>query len=129
MMLSNEQAVEIGIALSSTIVGVSHIARPSDWAEVFKRLHGLGTAGAFVNGGLCLLPATAIVACHHSVTFPEVIITVFGLLLGIKATTCFLLPNLALRSMKRGADNPSGFAKAGVVALLLAGWSAYCATG
>lgn len=127
-MLSSEQAVEIGVALSSTVVGASHITRPSDWADFFKCLHGFGPAGAFVNGGLCLLPATIILACHQSVSFPKVVVTLFGLLLAIKATLCFLLPHLALRSMKSGADNPSGFAKAGVVALLLAGWSAYCAT-
>lgn len=127
-MLSSEQAVEIGVALSSTIMGVSHIARPTDWADLFKRLHGLGTAGAFANGGLCLLPATVILACHQSVSFPKVGVTMFGVLLAIKATLCFLLPHLALRSMKRGADNPSSFAKAGMVALLFAVWSAYCAT-
>ena len=92
-MLNSEQAVEIGIALSSTIVGVAH--HPSDWADFFKRLHGLGTAGAFVNGGLCLLPATVILACHQSVTFPKVVVTVFGLLLALKASVCFLLPNTA----------------------------------
>lgn len=128
MTLSTEQAVEFGVALSSTVVGASHIVCPADWADVFKRLHGMGTAGAFVNGGLCLLPATVILACHQSVGFPKLVVTGFGVLLAIKATICFVLPNLALHSMKRGADNPSGFVKAGVIALLLAGWSAYCAT-
>jgi hypothetical protein len=61
-----ERAVEWFVAVTAVAVGASHLLRPGDWADAFRRLHGCGRAGAFVNGGLSLAPGAAIIAGHGS---------------------------------------------------------------
>src|SRR5262245_65712651 len=109
-----ERSVEWFLAITATVVGLSHVLRSADWAEAFRQLHGLGRAGAFVNGGLSLIPGAAIVAGHGSWVWPGAPVTLFGWLLVAKGVVCLVLPDKALQSMARGAGSPRGFVAAGL---------------
>jgi hypothetical protein len=122
------QGIEIFVAVTGALIGLSHVLRPHDWADAFRRLHQAGRAGAFVNGAFTLVPGAAILACHASWRGPGAVITAFGWLLAIKACGCFLAPDKALRSMENGARSPRGFVIAGVLMLAISAWAAFCAT-
>jgi hypothetical protein len=121
-----ERAVEWFVAITAVAVGASHLLRPADWADAFRRLHGCGRAGAFVNGGLSLAPGAAIVAGHGSWAWPGAVLTGFGWLLVAKGVACLVAPDAALRSMDRGARSPRGFVVAGVLLLAVGGRACYC---
>ncbi len=122
-----ERAVEGFVAITALLLGASHVLRPGDWAEAFGQLHRCGRPGAFVNGGLCVLPAALILAGHPQWAWPGAVLTVFGWLLVVKSSICILAPNLALRSMQRGANSPRSFIPGGLALLALSGWAYYCA--
>jgi len=118
--------VEWYLAITALIVGVSHLMRSEDWAEAYRRLHASGRPGAFVNGGLHLVPGAIIVAGHNSWTWPGAVLTAFGWLLVGKAIVCLVAPDRALRSMAVGGDSPRGFVAGGLIMLAMAGWACYC---
>jgi hypothetical protein len=120
-----ERAIEGFVALTSLIVGLSHIVWAEAWVDVFGRLHRAGRPGAFFNGALSLVPGAAIVAGHGAWSWPGGVLTGFGWLLVAKGATCFLAPDIALQSMGR-APSRAGFAAGGVVLLAVAAWAGYC---
>jgi hypothetical protein len=120
------EAVEWFVAVTALIVGASHIAKPSDWAEAFRQLQRCGRPGAFANGGLSLLVGAAIVAGHRSWAWPGAVLTGFGWLLVAKGLICLLMPDTAVESMARGGEAPRGFIAAGVASLAIGGWACYC---
>jgi len=121
-----ERAVEWFVAVTGVVIGLSHLLRPNDWAEVFRQLHRLGRPGAFANGGPTLAAGAVVVAGHGSWAWPGAVLTAFGWLLVAKGVVCFLAPDKALRSMERGARSPRGFVAAGLLCLAIAGWAGYC---
>ncbi len=116
------------IAITALAVGASHLALPHDWAAAYRQLHGCGRTGALVIGLVSLLVGAAIVAGHPSWVWPGALLTGFGWLLVAKGVLCLLAPELALRSMDRGADSPRGFRLAGIFCLFIGGWACYCLT-
>lgn len=121
-----ERAVEWFVVLTGTVVGLSHLVRPGDWAAAFRQLHGCGRPGAFANGGLTLAAGAVVVAGHGSWAWPGAVLTAFGWLLVAKAAICFLTPDRALRSMARGGGSTRSFIPAGLLLLAIAGWASYC---
>ena len=121
-----ERSIEWFVALTAPVIAMSHILRPGDWAEAYGHLYRLGRPGAFVNGGLSLVPGAAIVAGHGSWTWPGAVLTAFGWLMIAKAVMCFLAPGKALRSMERGSRSPRGFIAGGFLLLAIAAWAGYC---
>src|SRR5262245_6389991 len=121
-----EWAIEWFVAVTGAVVGLSHLLRPSDWAEAFRQLPRLGRPAAFANGALSLVPGAAVVAGHGSWAWPGAVLTAFGWLLVAKAAVCFLAPEQALRSMERGGRSPRGFVVGGLLLLAVAGWTCYC---
>jgi len=119
-------SVEFFISLTALIVGTSHLFRANDWSTAYARLHDAGRHGAFINGGLQLTPGAVILATLPW-SWPHVLLTALGVLLVLKGAICFLLPDIALKSMRRGAENPRGFQFAGVILLAIGVWAAYCA--
>jgi hypothetical protein len=120
-----DRAIEGFVAVTSLIIGMSHIVRARDWCEFFRQLHALGHTEAFINGGLNLFTGAFIVAGHPVWTGPGIVITVFGWMLIAKTANCFLLPQNALRPMERGSQSPRNFVIAGVVTLSIGGWSLF----
>jgi hypothetical protein len=121
-----DRAIEGFVAITSLMIGMSHIVRASDWCELFRQLHAWGNTGAFVNGGLSLFVGAFIVVGHPVWTGPGLVITVFGWMLIAKSAICFLLPQKALRSMELGSQSPRSFVIAGVVVLSIGVWSLVC---
>jgi uncharacterized protein YjeT (DUF2065 family) len=120
-----ERAIEAFVALTSLIVGASHIVRRDAWVEAYGRLSRNGRPGAFVNGGLSLAPGAAIVAGHGAWSWPGGVLTAFGWLLVVKGLIGFLTPDLALRSMER-APSRVRFAVGGVLLMAVGAWATYC---
>jgi hypothetical protein len=120
-----ERAVEWFVAVTSLVMGASHILRAGDWVETFRQIHRAGRPGAFLNGALALFPGAVIVAGHGSWAWPGTVLTGFGWLLVAKGAVCCLAPDKALRSMERGGSY-AGFVIAGCLLLALGGWACYC---
>ena len=121
-----EEAVEWYVAITTLVVGASHVARPRDWADAFRQLHRCGRPGALVNGGLSLISGAVIVAGHRSWEWPGAVLTAFGWLQVVKGVCCLLAPDKALQSMARGSESPRGFVAAGMAALAVGVWACYC---
>ena len=119
------QATEVFVAITSVVIGLSHLLRPQDWTNVYAALSRAGRSGAFANGAFHLFAGAVIVAGHWVWTWPEVVLTTFGCLLVLKGSVSFLLPDVALRSMSL-AREPFRFRIAGIMALAIAAWAIYC---
>jgi hypothetical protein len=121
-----ERAVEVFAVIQLAIIGVSHVVFPREWARFFIWLRERGLAGAFANGFTSLAFGSVVVAFHPVWSGIPLVLTVFGLLNLAKAAVCFLLPERALRSMRRvSLDRSREFIVAGVVSLVVATVSAY----
>lgn len=121
-----ERAAEWFALVTCAVTGLSHLLQPRAWAEAFAALSRLGRPGAFINGGVNLVPGAAYIATHPVWSGPAVVLTVLGWLLVLKGAVCFLAPDLALRSMARGgAGHGRGFAAGGLVLLGVAGVLGY----
>jgi uncharacterized protein YjeT (DUF2065 family) len=120
-----DRALECFVAITSLVIGASHVLRADDWIEVYGRLHRAGRPGAFANGAFSLVPGAAVAAGHGSWSWPGGVLTAFGWLLVVKGLSCFLAPDMALRSMAR-APSRAGFVIAGTVLLVIGVWAGYC---
>ena len=121
-----ERVAEWYALVTCVVVGVSHLVQPRAWAASFAALHRLGTPGAFVNGGLSLVPGAAFVAAHPVWTGPATALTLLGWALVVKGTVCLLAPSVALRGMGRaGAGRGREFSAGGVMLLAVAGTVGY----
>jgi hypothetical protein len=120
-----ERAVEWFMAVTSLVIGASHVVRADDWVEVYRRLHRAGRPGAFANGALHLVAGAAVVAGHGGWTWPGAVLTAFGWLMVLKGLICFLAPDMALRSMAR-APSRAGFIAAGLLLMAVGAWAGYC---
>jgi len=92
-------AIQSYTLITFVVVGLSHLLRPRDWADTYARLHRLGPTGAFINGGLSLLPGAALVAAHPVYAGPAIIVTLLGWALVLKGSVCLVAPSVALRGM------------------------------
>lgn len=119
-------SVQMLVAVSYFVIGVSHIAQPRAWAESFIALREQGKTGAFVNGIIHFPLGPLIVSFHNVWTWPEVVLTVVGWSLVLKAFLIFVHPRHAMRTLARVATERAwGFAVAGVFAVGLAGFCVY----
>jgi hypothetical protein len=114
------------VAVTSAVVGLSHLLRSGDWAEAFRQLHRCGRPGAFANGALSLVPGAAVVAAHGSWAWPGAVLTAFGWLLIAKAAVCFLARDKGAPVDGAGQPLAAGFVAAGLLLLAVAGWACYC---
>jgi hypothetical protein len=111
------------------VIGVSHVAQPRVWAELFIGMRGRGRTGSFLNA-LMHFPLGAVVVSFHNVwSGLPVILTLVGWGLVFKSLFYFTFPEyglkkgLALVSMERS----NGFVVAGGFAIALGGLFAYLA--
>ena len=116
-----ERALEIFAVVQLTVIGLSHIVFHRSWAEFFVWLTARGRAGAFANGFMSLAFGSMVVAFHQVWSGLPMVLTIVGTLSLVKAAHCFLLPDIALRSMARVRPERSReFIGAGIVALAIA---------
>ena len=113
-------------ALAFIITGVSHIAAPREWARFFVTVRDRSAVPGFINAWIHSPLGLLIVAFHWVWTWPEIVVTLIGCGLTLKAALHFTFPALTLRSMAHvSEDKAGGFRIAGVVALalgLFVGW-------
>jgi len=116
-----ERAIEILAVIQLTVIGLSHIVHHRAWAEFFIWLRSKGTAGVFANGFLSLTAGSLVFSFHRIWSGIPLVLTVFALLNLLKAANCFLLPELAMRSMQRvSVERSREFVVAGVLSLAIA---------
>jgi uncharacterized protein YjeT (DUF2065 family) len=96
-----EDAVRILVAVCYAVIGVSHLARPREWAEFFIALRGLGAVGGFVVAFVHFPLGAIIVAFHNVWTWPEVVLTVCGWGLVVKGFLYFVWPAHSERMLGR----------------------------
>ena len=96
-----ETAVQKLMALNLLVLGVSHLAQPAAWAELFQTLHKMGRPGAFLNASLHFAVGTFVVAFHSVWHGIPVVLTVIGWGWTLKGALYFCKPELGLRSMER----------------------------
>jgi hypothetical protein len=95
------RAVQIYAAVHFAIIGLSHVAVPLAWVELFKLFRAQGRPGVFAHGFLGLFFGAVIVAWHDVWSWPDVVLTIVGWLYVIKAASCFLTPSLQSASLAR----------------------------
>ena len=112
-------------AIPFLLMGVSHIVQPKMWVEFFSYLHSLGFSGVLIRTfALELVPAFALITFHLVWSGPEVILTIYGLLLALKVSLSLLFPALGLRSL--AAANQVGDKSIKIAGLALLVLSAIC---
>ena len=113
--------IELLVAISFFIIGLSHFLQPKPWIDFFRLLLKQGYAGVFINGLLTLPLGVLIVAFHNSWRGGSTIVTVIGYAYLIKSLVAFCFPALGYRSMSRvQKDNRNEFRYGGLLMVLLA---------
>jgi hypothetical protein len=113
-------AIELFVAVSCVIIGLSHLVRPVEWVEFFVSLREFGHRGVFANGMLSLTFGALIIGFHNVWQGWPVVITVFGWLQVLKGAISLLMPHLAIRSLARvSSERPNDFRIAGALFVIL----------
>ena len=121
-------SVQLLVAVSYFVVGVSHIAQPRAWAEFFIELREKGKTGAFIVAFIHFPLGALVVSFHNVWAWPEVVLTVAGWGLVCKGFLYFVYPKHAERMLGGvSVERAWGFAVAGVFGLLFAAFCAYLA--
>ncbi len=94
------QSIQFLVCLNLFILGLSHFIRVNIWIDFFEYLSGIGNAGNIINALLALGMGSLILSFHFIWTWPIMLVTIYGLLLIIKAFLYFIFPSIGLRSVK-----------------------------
>lgn len=117
MPLSN--VAEVFVAVILIVTGLSHIACPRLWSELFLDFFGKPYAGLWI-GMLTLMVGVPIAAAHNRWEWDlTTIATVIGWGWSVKGTLYVLAPGLPMKVAAPHIRRPARFAYAGVVALVL----------
>lgn len=120
------RAVEIAMAVSFFVLGLSHMLQPRAWIRFFVLLHSKGEAGIFFNAFLHLIPGILIVSFHNIWSGIPVVLTVIGWGYVIKSSIYFVAPQLGVRALGTINDNSGKkFIVAGVMLLVLSALLTY----
>ena len=118
-----EQGTQVFAAISFLVIGLSHLLQPRAWVVFYQALAARGTAGAFLEGFLCLSFGAIIVAFHNVWHGYALVLTLIGWGQVLKGLGRFVAPELAVRVMARASFEHAWYFKAGgVFALLLSGF-------
>ena len=121
-------AVERLTALVLLLTGLSHVLQPRAWVRFFERMREQGEAAGLLNAYVHGPTGLLIVAFHNVWTWPELVVTLIGWSLTLKAAIYFCWPQLAQRVLADvSLENAWKFRVAGAGAVALAaavGWIA-----
>ena len=119
-----ERGVQLLVAVSLLVIGVSHLVRPRVWVDYFRDLSARGPVGAFVDGFICLSFGAIVVGFHNVWSGPAVGITLIGWGQVLKGLIRFVFPEQSARLLGRiSADRAWLFQSGGVMALALSGYA------
>lgn len=115
------QMIQALLSIPFLLMGVSHIVQPKMWIEFFSYLHSLGFVGVmFRTFSLELIPAISLVTFHLVWSGPELVLTIYGLLLMLKISLSLVLPNVGLKSLALANQTHNfHFRAAGIVLIFL----------
>ena len=113
-----QSAVQFVIMVSCIVMGLSHMLQPRMWADYFTDLHAQGARGVIARTFTLELWAVLLIVTLHQVwTWPGVVVTMYGYLLGAKIVLSVLAPQIGLRSMRMAAGGDHRFVLGGVMLL------------
>jgi uncharacterized protein YjeT (DUF2065 family) len=117
-----ESSVEMLVAVSLLVTGLSHIFQPRTWARFFIMLREKGEVGSVLNG-LLHFPLGAIIVSFHPVWHGlPLIVTLMGWGLVIKSLLYLTYPKHGMRMLARvSVERAWEFVVAGVVSVALSG--------
>ncbi len=124
--LTPARSVEIALAISFFILGLSHMIQPRAWIRFFMLLHSKGEAGIFFNAFLHLIPGILIVSFHNVWSGIPIVLTIIGWGYVIKSSIYFVAPRLGMRALGTINENSGKkFAIAGGMLIVLSALLAY----
>lgn len=121
-----ESSIEFLAAVAFLLVGLSHIAQPRGWCELFVRLRDQGVPGVFAVALITLPMGLLIVSFHNVLTGLPALLTVIGWAYCAKCLVYFVYPRAGLAALaKISVERPKKFIVAGVLLIVLSGacWS------
>ena len=114
-------AIEVFAVVNFAVIGLSHVAQPRAWAELFVGMRSLGYTGVFLNGMPSLLVGSIIVAFHNAWTGLPAVLTVIGWMQVVKGAISLTVPRVGMRGLLRvSTDRAWEFQAAGAAFLAIA---------
>lgn len=111
-----ELAIEKLVALCCFAIGLSHVAQPRAWAELFIQWREKGNAGVFYTALLHFGLGAIIVAFHNVWRGIPVIVTLLGWGWTVKGLVYLVYPPHGMKMLKRvSLERAWEFVVAGVV--------------
>lgn len=117
--------IEFFCALHFLLIGLSHLLRHAEWAEVISGLEQQRSGGAFLSGMVSLTMGSIIVVFHNVWTEFSVVLTVVGWAMVIKGALWLLFPAMGKKSMAQVHTMSSN--KIRVAGCAMIGLAIYCA--
>jgi hypothetical protein len=118
-------AVQFMVAMSGTLMAVSHIVRPDIWVDFFSRLHDQGTRGVLTRTFMLeLWPALLIVTLHQVWSGLAIVVTVYGWLQLTKIAVSVIAPEIGLKSLAMAKRGNNAFRLGGLLLLVVSGSAA-----
>ena len=117
-----ELAIQKLTALVFLLTGLSHVLQPRVWVRFFLNMREQGEVAGLLNAYVHGPTGLLIVAFHNRWSWPEVVVTLIGWSLTLKAAVYFLWPQLAVRVLAGVSEAQAWkFRVAGAVSIALAG--------
>ena len=114
-------AVQFVMAVSGSLMALSHIVRPAIWVDYFSGLHEQGTRGVLTRTfTLELWPALLIVTLHQVWSGLAIVVTIYGWLQLTKIAVAVMAPEIGLRSLAMAKRGDNAFRLGGVMLLAVA---------
>ena len=117
-------------ALVFIITGLSHVLRPREWARFFIAMRDRSAVPGFLNAYVHGPTGVLIVAFHWVWSWPQLVVTLIGCGLTLKALLNFTVPSLAARSLAHvSEERTAGFRAFGLLALAGGLWIGWISLG
>lgn len=114
------QSIQFFVAINLFVIGLSHFVQPKIWIDFFKFLSSKGNVGNIFNAMLSLGLGAFILSFHFLWSWPEAIITIYGLMQLLKGILYLTIPSIGLKSIRRVNEKSSKFRWAGLIMCMLA---------
>jgi uncharacterized protein YjeT (DUF2065 family) len=113
-------SIELFLAINFFIIGLSHLVQPKIWVEFFIYLHSKNNAGNIFNALLSLGTGSLIFSFHFIWYWPNIIVTIYGLLQILKGLIYLLKPSVGIASIgKVSMEKANKFRWSGLLSLML----------
>jgi uncharacterized protein YjeT (DUF2065 family) len=113
-------SIELFLAINFFIIGLSHLVQPKIWVEFFIYLHSKNNAGNIFNALLSLGTGSLIFSFHFIWYWPNIIVTIYGLLQILKGLIYLLKPSVGIANIgKVTMEKANKFRWSGLLSLIL----------